>query len=85
MVAPALVVPLAFAALKLVLHALAITHYGYFRDELYYIACSKQLAWGYVDQPPLSIALLALVRAVLGDSLVALRLLPALSRPPPYC
>jgi hypothetical protein len=30
-----LVVPLTFAALKLVLHALAVTNYGYFRDELY--------------------------------------------------
>ncbi len=74
-----LVVPLAFAALKLALHALAMTHYGYFRDELYYIACSKHLAWGYVDQPPFSIALLALDRALFGDSLVALRWLPALS------
>jgi hypothetical protein len=72
-------VPFAFAALKLLLHATAITHYGYFRDELYYIACSHHLAWGYVDQPPLSIALLAAVRVLLGTSLVALRLLPALS------
>jgi len=53
--------------------------YGYFRDELYYIACSNHLGWGYVDQPPFSIFLLALNRAVLGDSLFALRLLPALS------
>ena len=74
-----LVVPLLFAAFKLALHALAITHYGYFRDELYYIACSKHLAWGYVDQPPFSIALLALNRALFGDSLLALRWLPALS------
>jgi len=77
--ADALAVPLAFALLKLALHALAITHYGYFRDELYYLACARHLAWGYVDQPPFSIALLALNRAVLGDSLVALRWLPALS------
>jgi hypothetical protein len=75
----ALTVPVAFAVLKLALHAVAITNYGYFRDELYYIACSKHLAWGYVDQPPWSIAILAAVRALLGDSLVALRLLPALS------
>jgi hypothetical protein len=75
----ALAVPLGFAALKLVLHALAVTHYGYFRDELYYIACAKHLAWGYVDQPPFSIALLALNRTLLGDSLLALRWLPALA------
>ncbi len=51
--------------------------YGYFRDELYYMACSNRLSLGYVDQPPLSIALLKLVRLVLGDSLFAIRLLPA--------
>ena len=72
-------IPLAFAALKLLLHAAAVTHYGYFRDELYYIACSRHLAWGYVDQPPLSILLLAAQRLLLGNSLPSLRLLPALS------
>jgi len=53
--------------------------YGYFIDELYYLACADRLAWGYVDHPPLSIAVLALVRAVAGDSLAALRLVPALA------
>ncbi len=69
---------LGLALAKLLAHFTAITQYGYFRDELYYIACSRHLAWGYVDQPPLSIAALAVTRALLGDSLVALRLLPAL-------
>jgi hypothetical protein len=71
-------IPLAFAGVKLLLQTLAINNYGYFRDELYYIACSKHLAWGYVDQPPLSIAMLAIVRALFGESLIALRALPAL-------
>jgi 4-amino-4-deoxy-L-arabinose transferase-like glycosyltransferase len=53
--------------------------YGYFRDELYYIACSDHLDWGYVDHPPLSIALLWASRALLGDSLQAIRLLPSLA------
>jgi hypothetical protein len=53
--------------------------FGYFRDELYYLACSDHLAWGYVDQPPFSIGILALVRTVLGDSLFAIRFLPALA------
>ena len=57
----------------------AFTPYGYFRDELYYLACSHRLAAGYVDHPPLSIWLLALVRILLGDSLFAIRLVPALA------
>jgi hypothetical protein len=61
------------AAVKLLVHLLAIDQYGYFRDELYYLASTEHLGWGFVDHPPLSIALLALVRALFGDSLVAVR------------
>lgn len=53
--------------------------YGYFRDEFYYIACSEHLAWGYVDQPPFSVMMLKLSRLLLGDSLWAIRILPALA------
>jgi len=53
--------------------------YGYFIDEFYYVACTRHLALGYVDHPPLSILLLRLVRAVMGDSLPALRVLPSLA------
>jgi len=52
--------------------------YGLFRDELYYLACASHLDWGYVDHPPLSIVVLAGVRGLLGDSLLAVRLVPAL-------
>lgn len=53
--------------------------YGIFRDELYYIACAEHPAAGYVDQPPLSILILAVSRLLTGDSLFGLRLLPALA------
>jgi hypothetical protein len=53
--------------------------YGFFRDEFYYIACSEHLDWGYVDQPPLSIVLLKISRLILGDSLTAIRLFPAVA------
>jgi Dolichyl-phosphate-mannose-protein mannosyltransferase len=67
------------AAVKLLLQFAGINHYGFFRDELYYMACGEHLAWGYVDQPPL-IALVAwLARHVFGDSLVSIRLLPMLA------
>jgi hypothetical protein len=67
------------AAAKLALHLAVIARYGYFRDELYYLASTRHLDFGYVDHPPLSIALLALIRATIGDSLFALRLVPALA------
>src|SRR6266699_2896952 len=68
-----------FGAVALLVHLLTNGRYGYFRDELYYIACGRHLALGYVDQPPLSILLLRLSQALLGDSLFAIRLLSALA------
>ena len=69
---------LVLALFKLGLHFAFNGRYGYFIDELYYNACADHLSWGYVDQPPLSAALLAVNRALFGSSLFALRLLPAL-------
>ena len=66
------------AWLNLGLALAAINRFGWFRDELYYIACSDHLALGYVDHPPLSIFILKIVRTLFGDSLFAVRLLPAL-------
>ena len=63
----------------LLVHLLTNGRYGYFRDELYYIACGRHLDLGYVDQPPLSILLLRSSQMLLGDSLFAIRLLPALA------
>ena len=54
--------------------------YGYFRDELYFLACSNHLAWGYVDFAPLVALLTHISRFVLGDSLHAIRFLPALAQ-----
>ena len=70
---------LCLAACSVLAHGYDGWHYGYFRDELYYLACSRHLDWGYVDQPPL-IALIAwMVRSAIGDSLPAIRLLPAVA------
>src|SRR6202167_1308529 len=66
-------------ACKLVVQWYADRHYGYFVDELYYLACSRHLDWGYVDQPPLIALLTWVMRSVLGQSLWAIRLLPALA------
>ncbi|MGC1227982.1 MAG: glycosyltransferase family 39 protein, partial [Candidatus Sulfotelmatobacter sp.] len=67
------------ALAKLLLHVYFNNRYGYFRDEFDYIACGNHLAWGYVDQPPLIPFLTRISIAVLGDSLRAIRFIPALA------
>jgi hypothetical protein len=68
-----------FALAAFAAHVLTNSSYGYFRDEIYYLACGEHLAWGYVDHAPM-IALFAWIgRHVFGGSMQAIRLLPALS------
>jgi 4-amino-4-deoxy-L-arabinose transferase-like glycosyltransferase len=67
------------AAIKMAVHVYAGHNYGYFVDELYYLACGRHLAWGYVDQPPLIALAAAVTRVLIGESLQAIRLLPAVA------
>jgi 4-amino-4-deoxy-L-arabinose transferase-like glycosyltransferase len=67
------------ASFKVLLHLLTNGNYGYFRDELYYVAAGERLALGYVDFPPFVALITAFTRLLLGDSTVALRFLPALA------
>ena len=67
------------AGIKLVAHLLTSSNYGYFRDELYFIAASRHLAFGYVDFPPAVAAIGAAVGAVLGFSQLAIHILPAMA------
>jgi hypothetical protein len=64
---------------RLLLHLLTANRYGIFRDELYYIACSQHLDWGYVDMPPFIPAVTWLFTKLLGSSLFVIRLIPALA------
>ena len=70
---------IALAACKLLVHLYSGRHYGYFVDELYYLACSRHLDWGYVDQPPLIALITWVERMLFGDSLPAIRFLPAVA------
>lgn len=71
-----LVLYLAF--LKFAVH-LGVQNYGFFRDEMYFLACGDRLDWGYVDHPPL-VAVLARISVMLfGRSLVGIHVLPALA------
>jgi Dolichyl-phosphate-mannose-protein mannosyltransferase len=68
-----------FAAVTILIHFLTNGGYGYFRDELYIVACGQHLAWGYVDLPPMVAAIARLMQRTLGESLFALRFFPALA------
>ena len=67
------------AGARILLYLFAAGSYGYFRDELYFLACTEHLAWGYPDHAPLSVFLAKFSRDLFGDSLYAIRLLPALA------
>ncbi len=70
---------LGVVAVKFLVHLYAGRHYGYFVDELYFLACSRHLDWGYADQPPLIAVITWITRLLLGDSLPAIRFFPAVA------
>ena len=72
-------VPAIVAATYFAAHLCTATRYGYFRDALYYLACSEHLDWGYIDQPPLIAVVAWLARHTFGTSLRALLLWPVLA------
>jgi hypothetical protein len=66
-------------AAKFLLHLFtSARQYGYFRDELYYLDLARHLDWGYVDCAPL-VAIYAKAALLMGGSLAALRVIPALA------
>lgn len=69
--------PLAVALATLAVHLAGNPHYGFYRDELYFIVCGFRPQWGYVDQPPL-VPLLSAGTQLFGTSLFAMRALAAL-------
>ncbi|HUJ93439.1 MAG TPA: glycosyltransferase family 39 protein [Candidatus Bathyarchaeia archaeon] len=74
-----MLIVVAIAVAKFLLHFYFNNRYDYFRDEFDYVACGKHLAWGYVDQPPLIPVLIRICTAVFGDSLRSIRLIPAVA------
>jgi hypothetical protein len=77
--ADGMLIVLLISLAKLIFHIYFNNRYGYFRDEFDYMSCGDHLAWGYVDQPPLIPFLIHICRAVFGDSLRSIRLIPAMS------
>jgi len=79
--------PLVFllALASLLLHFVGSDRYGFFRDELYYIACGNHLALGYVDQPPLIGLIARLSSLALGTTYLRFAFSPRLPEPAWSC
>lgn len=67
------------AILKLVIHLLTGSGYGYYGDELYYLDATRHLDFGYVDMPPLITLLMAISNQIMGLSLLGLHVFPAVA------
>jgi Dolichyl-phosphate-mannose-protein mannosyltransferase len=67
------------ALVRVAIYFVAAPNYGYFRDEVYYLACGEHPSWGYMDQPPLIAWMAWMLQHTIGVSLYALRLLPMLA------
>lgn len=65
---------LLLAGVVAVVHLAVATRYGWHRDEFYYVLTGRHLAWGYVDQPPLT-PVLARLAAALPGGVLPLRVL----------
>jgi hypothetical protein len=78
-ISPETAIILAFAIAKLALHMTLAHRYGYFRDELYFLACGEHLDWGYVDHAPLVGLYAKAGRELFGESLAGIRFLPAVA------
>src|SRR5215472_9245261 len=66
------------AAAAFVAEMAVSARYGYVRDELYFLSAGRHLAFGYVDQPPLTPLLARVTSGLTGGTLAGFRIVPAL-------
>jgi len=66
------------AAAKVAFQLATAGIYGLHRDEFYYLAGGRRLAWGYVDHPPATPFLYRVDELVFGSSQRGLHVMPAL-------
>ncbi len=65
---------LIFVLIKVGLNALAISHFGFHRDELLHLVLGDHLDWGYKEVPPFIAVLAKLTKILFGNSVFAARI-----------
>lgn len=69
---------LVFVFLKLVINLLAISRFGFHRDELLHLSLADHMDWGYKEVPPFIALVAKLNLALFGDSLFGARIITTL-------
>src|ERR1700710_614773 len=65
---------LIFVLIKVGLNLLAISHFGFHRDEFLHLVLADHLAWGYKEVPPFIALLAKITTVVFGNSVFAARI-----------
>lgn len=65
---------LIFVAVKIGLNLLAISHFGFHRDELLHLALGNHLDWGFKEVPPFIALLAKISTTIFGSSVFAARI-----------
>lgn len=65
---------LIFVAIKIGLNVLAMSHFGFQRDELLHLALGDHLDWGFKEVPPFIALIAKISTTIFGDSIFATRI-----------
>jgi hypothetical protein len=69
---------LIFVAIKVGLNLLAMSHFGFHRDELLHLALGDHLDWGFKEVPPFIAVLAKITTTLFGSSVFAARIFSTL-------
>jgi hypothetical protein len=69
---------LIFVFIKVGLNLLAISHFGFHRDELLHLVLADHLDWGYKEVPPFIALLAKITSSLFGNSVFAARIFPTI-------